>query len=548
MSKGGSRSVIRRSRLRQPDLFLATDSAAHGTESGRDTAHLVSLEKAVGWLRHEATEFFPDGKPPPPIYSIEAVKMLYAMCDCLEQLIEDSPLVEQLAVGGKNVWVMGLVGVRISEPLQIVEFLWTRGDGVTLSSDEDFDLADVFDSPMVFQRIIEAIYPVLLDEGGQSDPTTELALKRWLAGAAETLLKRHPRYRYLVRYEFPKQLQMEHATQLLCQKARTNVHRGTMRASHVRRVFANIGAYRQIERENAVLLPILTAFLEFGQALVEGIDPLFQVKEAMLEAGLSEAAWRYLSRHGWRLFKQPWHLSIDQSVWEIAIRYLKLLEHAGLPAPPPPSLVVPLLSAFNVPAEFGSGVRIREEFPKELQPHVLRAVLLEADRRRNDPSLRNLIPELLGVCWWATQRPQILDANQIRAGWSWLVSQWRAAEVMRCAIEAVKQSSWAATSGGMVIGGWSVEPLNSSEKMVRTAFVLRNCLISRIPYAEAGMEEYFAVRNDSEKVVACIGLSFDQTRKAALIDVRGFANAPVNNEIRWIASYVLNMLRSKAKV
>jgi len=75
---------------RQRDFFsdaIAHAKAAHWQEKTRIATADAALIHGEGWLRKEACDFFPEGKPPITTDTQRALRMLYTLCDWLEELL-----------------------------------------------------------------------------------------------------------------------------------------------------------------------------------------------------------------------------------------------------------------------------------------------------------------------------------------------------------------------------------------------------------------------------------------------------------------------------
>jgi hypothetical protein len=163
----------------------------------------------------------------------------------------------------------------------------------------------------------------------------------------------------------------------------------------------------------------------------EGKDPVATLKSAVRHAGHSEATWRYLDRHGARLFKTVWTVIERQPAWELAMIYLGMLAHAGLPPAPPPSIAK--LYLLTVARMTSGGLRLDDGFALPAHPAVLRAGLIEADRRKHQADLDAFYDEFLGVTQWSEQPEIRLDKNQVKAGWAWFVKRWKESDDLQVA-------------------------------------------------------------------------------------------------------------------
>ena len=505
-------------------------------------------ERVRGRLRREARDFYPDGQPPLSTDAHRALQMLYAMCDYLDDAMADPVGVELLAVGGANVWLLGVVGFRISAELNGIAMLANRG-GTPAEVEAEFSLSRPLGTIKPYQLMVECLYPALLPDG-EPYPTVPIEdrLRDWLAYAAETLLKRDPTFRNLITRTLPAALRLPEPIHGLCLLLRARPKGPELDSLHAHAVIARQDVLARAAHECPKLMPLMMAFIDAKHPQLHSHDPIRQLKYAILKAGHSEAAWRYVCRYGARLFKVAWMLTPSQPAFEVASRYLGAMEAAGLPPPPPPSVAAAWLKAFNVNRLCESGIDIGEDFHRGMNPKILRLAFAEAHRRRHDPKLNEFIPEFLGVCWWSQQSKAKLDKNQLHTGWPWLVNQWKSEQSLQEVLATANSISWPMQLEVMSIGPWEVIPLNSSGALIRESFAMRNCLREYIVRCAAGVEEYYSVRDrDTGKREACFGFRFDELGNGLLIDVKGFANSKPLWEFRSLANQMQSRLNSTVK-
>jgi len=312
-------------------------------------------------------------------------------------------------------------------------------------------------------------------------------------------------------------------------------------------VWRNEDAFRQVARENPQLLPLLMAYVEQTPSCHEAFDkdPVLSLKTTFRESGLSEAAWRYVVRYGSRIFKTPWAMAKHQPAFEVAVRYMAALELAGLPPPPPPSLVKAFLHRYNYHRD--ENFYIYENFLDAVDPIILRAGFLQADRLRLEGKVENFVEEFLGVCWWSEHHTVRPDDNQIKAGWSWLVNQCRAAEVEQLKCCEIDMRSWRARIPNYWPAYSEIEifPIESSRQLVREAQLMKNCLLNFHEECSNGEIEIYSVRTVATgKRKGCIGFRFDG-EAPTIVDIKGIANAPASGEVNAIARELFGWLQDK---
>lgn len=379
---------------------------------------------------------------------------------------------------------------------------------------------------------------LFLDEAEVND------IAQWIAVTAYRLLLRNPLFQRLRRVTLPQYFKLPPLIYSIALASRPRPVGPLIDSGTVNHVWRNEKAFQQVEKENPQLLPLLLAFIEQIPAGdgIKAKDPVMALKNVFRAFGVSEASWRYLVRYGARLFKIPWEISRGQPHFEVAIRYIKALQFAGLPPPPPPSVAKAFLHGYNGHRE--DDARIYEHFLGGIDPAVLRTGLWEADQRRQAGVVEGFAEEFLGVCWWAENFPGSLDSNQVKAGWAWLVRQWQAEGEMQAMLEGIDPLCWLTRIDAYRAGHLAVIPINSAVDLVHESIAMRNCLQTRMVECACGDFEVFSVRDGrTGKRKGCIGFCFDSKGLPIIEDMKGFANTPPTGEIRQIAQDLLEKLR-----
>jgi hypothetical protein len=377
------------------------------------------------------------------------------------------------------------------------------------------------------------------------DPSLVDEIARWLSETAYRLLLRNPEFQDLRRITLPKLFKIPKDIYSIALASRPRPVGPLIDSQAMNDVWRNEKAFRQVARENPHLLPLLHAFMEQipSGKIVQTKDPVLTLKNTFRESGVSEASWRYLIRHGSRLFRIPWEISNGQPHLEVAIRYLEALQSAGLPPPPPPSVVKAFLHGYNQHRRHYA--RIGAHFQNRVDPVALRAGFLEADRRRRDGKVDGFTEEFLGVCWWSEQVPYLLDDNQARAGWQWFVHQWQEEQEAQALLAASDLQHWQTRLDEFRMGPLTVVPISSSEELVRESLAMRNCLKAYENECAIGEFEVYSVRDaKSGKRRGCIGFRFDSDGMPNIEDVKGFANTPPRGDVRQAALELFGRLQS----
>lgn len=462
----------------------------------------------------------------------EAKLRLFHLCDWLEKRLEQPARVERFGKSGRLIRVFNHLAYSVRPDDRFV-ISGTVDRGRFEPIQDVFEVGHPLISPLWLKPVLRHIG---LADGDQSDlffsanETDDLAW--WMAEAAYRLLLRNPVFRDFRCRTLPGLFRFPPDIYGIALASRSVPEGPLLSSRTLNAVWRHDSAFRQVARENPQLLPLLLAFVEQlpdGTGLLVP-DPVLDLKNALRDAGLSEAAWRYVVRHGARLFRLPWEIGSGsgQRRFEAAVRYLDALETAGLPPPPPPSVARAFLHGYN--EHRGNEAIIGPHFEFRVDPAVLRAGLLEADRRRLDGKVEGFDEEFMGVCWWSEGLDYLLDDNQVKAGWKWLARQWQEAESVDALLRDDAGLHWRTRLGAFEMGRVKIVPIESSAALIRESQAMRNCLRNYLDKCASGEMEIYSVRDaQNGKRKGCVGFRFGGL--PTIIDVKGFANTPPNGEV-----------------
>ncbi len=160
----------------------------------------------------------------------------------------------------------------------------------------------------------------------------------WLADTVYRLLKADPRFRWIRSAGLPQALNLDPDLVAIALRARACTRELHLASDLYSTVWQYESEFRQVADENPRLLPLLTVCAQ-KCGLDPYHDPIAQIRDMFAAAGLSKAAWRHVNQYGARIFKLPWAMSAHQSLADVAIEFLRVLDEAGLPPPPPPAVL-----------------------------------------------------------------------------------------------------------------------------------------------------------------------------------------------------------------
>ncbi len=463
---------------------------------------------------------------------------LAKLCAWLDAQLELAPCVT-VQGASRLVTVFQCVGFRVDHVARRVFAARVDARGNARSLDIDVELRAPLCTAQWLTWVIENLS--LSTAAGQralfAAPGQAEAHDRWLIATAYGFLRHEPRFVWLRQVGLPRALGLDATLSALAVRARPARVQGQMPRSTYNLVWEHETRFRQVARENPQLLRLLESCLRDGVLPLKG-DPVAELRDYFRRSGCSEAAWRYVHRHGDRLFGEACRMASNRHLSQVCVAYLLALDRAGLPPPPPPSMARAWFRCYVEPG------RDRQLFYKRwcsVHPSVIRAVLLEADARRSAPDLPHFVNEAVGVLHWAIATAHVLDKPQARAGWGWLRRRCQAWYAERERADALRYPDWGSPLPRMAIGRFEVWPLTNGAALVDEAFAMRNCLETYAVRCVAGEVCLFSLRCAvTGKRMATLGLCRDQTGKLWLMfDVRRFANRPPTVELQRLAAEVV---------
>ncbi|MBI3149158.1 MAG: PcfJ domain-containing protein [Betaproteobacteria bacterium] len=480
-----------------------------------------------------------------PWQRAEAKHRLFKLCDWLDGRLKRPARVERVGPRGWRVEVFDSFAYTVCLDEQSVS-----SQAIYQRRLEPLDGAFEVGRPLISPNwLTPLLYNLNLIDAPQRDvffhPAEEEGLADWLKQAAYRLLLRHPVFRQFREQALPRLLRFPRDIFGIALASRRLPVGPILPSWILNTVWRNDRAFGQAARENPQMLPLLLAYvvqLPVGEQLDAG-DPVLALKCALRQAGLAEATWRYFARHGSRLFRPAWEAGAasGQPAFEVAVRYLRALEASGLPPPPPPSIARALLHGFN--AHRGNAAIIREDFQTSAKPFVLRAGLIEADRKRQASAVEGFAEEFLGVCFWSESLPDVLDANQTKGGWKCFVRRWQEEESVDALLRQDPGLRWETRIEEFELGPLRIVPIESSAALIRESQAMRNCLRVYIEECAARGMEIYSVRDAlHSKRLGCVGFRFDRDGPQ-IFDVKGFANSPPTGAVRQAAFHLLGRLQ-----
>lgn len=477
----------------------------------------------------------------------EALRYLILVCKWFDERIDDLPRVIVLHVGVRRIEVFENIAWIVDENNRTLDYgtlasgrfrsysIWFSVLSPLAMTPPSLWLRDIMEHLGITRKGLSA------ESMGEEAYSEAIRRYRWVLDTAYDLLLNDPNFIRLSEVLLPAALDLPKEVVAIALGARqADLDELYLDCRTFKRAWCHLEDFRAVARDAPNMLQLF--YLLCNPALKEpefaSPDPLLSIKRYLKSNGLTEATWRYVVRHSPNLFRGFWNefTNIHQQRGQ-TIGFLLCLQDAKLP-PPPTDDVVSLLGKYHWD-NFGQSIPLLHR----IQPMIVRAAIIEGNRRAQAAQLESFAQELQDVFWWSGTLTRPLDKNQRKAGWSWLLRQTRTYLRMEDQIASAARKEWAARLPATEIDGYEIFPLDSAEKLVRAGFSMRNCLTNCVKNSAIGKAEYYAMRKiRSGKVEYCIEFKFDEDG-AMLSAVNGFANSSAPQDARQVAEQLLIRLR-----
>lgn len=324
----------------------------------------------------------------------------------------------------------------------------------------------------------------------------------------------------------------------LAVRGRSPWDRGIVRDAAFRLAYEHKNVLLKIERETPGPLPLVFYAAEAGVINGIGDGAVGAVKRALRIEGIPDRVWRILAKSKSNPFRAKISGRHFEEHWDAAVDYCKWLEVSTLDR--------------AIPAEMLRAIQSREEPghrtpPLWLMAHgewpVIRTGLNEYWRRAPEDRERFIAEEFLQVMDWAwTEHPKF-DANQMRAGWRWMLKQ---ARLWAEYVEVMKRCSdlkWDNPVPRLEHAGLVAVALDTPLALWEEAQALRHCAAIYDEKCAEGTWLVYSIRNREGKRLA--SASFKRlagTPNWQLDAVREFANADAKTNYKPITKRIAKAL------
>ncbi len=510
----------------------------------RHTAIPLSACQAAppGSLRNAARGAQPGGHLTPHQRE-QARTLLYLVCAWLDERLAKPVRVRKASRTERIISILDGIGYRIDHEQRTISAGMFDHNGVYQMRLHDPELGQPLAESRSILLLLETLDLLDLRQKDLFFDAKPLATcGAWLTATLQFLLQRHPAIRRLQRTTLAELLKAPREIHSIALACRAAPYGWELFTRDLCMVWRHEARFRQVARENPQLLPLVLGMYHMMRIMPFGMpkdyDPIRSLHDTLLPYNASPAVWRYVVHHGAHLFRAAWKISGGHNPFHVARRYLAALAAAGLPPPPPPSVAYALLRAYNPRND--RNISIHEDFHRPIHPVVLRAGLIEADRRRRAGELEGYIDEFLGVCRWSEQPGLEIDRNQARAGWPWLVEQWQEYERQQAYLDGIDPRRWRTRLGPFTAGDLVVIPIRSTDELITESIAMRNCLDAYCDQCADGAIEIYSIRHRvTGKRHGNIGIRFNEEDKPRIFDNRRYANQPPDRPLADIAVELL---------
>lgn len=465
---------------------------------------------------------------------------LAALLRYLDRCLDQRPEVVR-GDGYRTVWVFGALGYRVDSRLRAVYPVRRDADGAVVAAEYTMELF----RPLATQNFL----PFVVRRLGLSDfgpqrhlfrkPVTIAGEEYRISQEAYRQLLRDPRFRELRERHLPRALALDPVLCGITLASRREI-RSRIASDHYSLVWQHEQTLRQAARECPWMLPLVVTALDEGWIDPVG-DVVHQLSQAFREEELQPATWRYLVHHGTRFLRPVWRRTDRGHRMRAVVEFLRELERAGHPAPPP-SWAISAWLGFRVghPARMDPGWN-------PIPPEVSRIAMLEAKRVRGTLQEFLLHEDLRLVFTWASRELPRLDKLQRRAGWAWLLRQGSAQEKRRLLLQTAEPKSWPFAIGAVESREFRATPVDTVEGSVEEGMGFHNCIAGYVEECQEGVVRIFVVKERiSGRRLAVVRLDWREVSGWVLQGVLGVANTPVGDKTKAFALHLLGRYQAHA--
>ena len=310
-------------------------------------------------------------------------------------------------------------------------------------------------------------------------------------------------------------------------------------ARHFNLVWKNLDAFQRVAQEHPKLLPVLALAVESNEVDLSQ-DPIAQLKQCLINRGMSPAGWRLLTKMGYRGVKPALERFGNADLLKIIAIYSDSLARVGVTDEPPRAFIRHWL--YDIEPD----MQITENWHRHPE-HTLRTAFKALNHCKDAAAIQAFTREFLMVDQWVMSNPTF-DNNQKKSPWKSLVGRARTAEILkkmeiesRCLMLplSIAPFEWQ---------GYRCNAITTSYDLYVEGITLRHCAYSFLRKCLDGTSYLFSIRlAETGKRIATAECIPTQDGWA-VNDVRVFANRKARGLVRQMANQIAQRLNHQKVV
>jgi hypothetical protein len=307
--------------------------------------------------------------------------------------------------------------------------------------------------------------------------------------------------------------------------------------------------YLEIEQDNPNLMWLYTVLL-LNKERYYGGQIIAAMRKRLLEAEvLTPAAWRYIANGTANDFRiiidyKEYGIPTDSN-WQFLIYWLQFMSGMKRKKPITESIQRLFINDSMIFMIENEEIHFRGAWVKL---DTMRHIIQEAENRLLEESLDHFVAnELIDVLTWLAAVDPVLDHNQTRNGWKYLLKtaiKWQA-DLKE--IESSQKLRWHSVLPQLLIQGRVIEPVVDAWSLRRIALSQRHCADRFIEDCLNGTARIFMIKNLDGEVCATLRLT-SMDKVWIVREVKGFANSKPLPEIKNLGEEVAQLYTKQARL
>jgi hypothetical protein len=305
--------------------------------------------------------------------------------------------------------------------------------------------------------------------------------------------------------------------------------------------------YLEIEQDSPNLMWLYTALL-LNKERYYGGQIIAAMKKRLLEAEvLTPVAWRYIANGTANDFRiiidyKEYGIPTDSN-WQFLVYWLQFMSGMKRKKPIPEPIQRLFINDSMIFMIENEEIHFRGAWVKL---DTMRHIIQEAENRLLEGSLDQFVEsELIDVLTWLAAVDPVLDHNQTRNGWKYLLKTTIKWQADLKEMESSQKLRWHSVLPLLLIQGRVIEPVVDAWSLRRIALSQRHCADRFIEDCLNGSARIFMIKNLDGEVCATLRLtSMDEVW--IVREVKGFANSNPLPEIKNLGEEVAQLYTKQA--